>query len=126
MIIDSSVLIDIDQGRGFQKLEKVPDTRHSISSATFMELATGKYLNNSSDSSFQSIIDNLDLIPVDEVIAEKAGEIMAGLIQEGDRIEINDVYIAATALIHNEKVLTSNTEHFKRIEGVEIVDWNNL
>lgn len=126
MIIDSSVLIDIDQGRGLEKLDKIPEDRHSISSATYMELSTGKYLNDTPDSNFEEISKNLQIIPIDEEIADKAGKIMASLIEEGDRIEINDIYIAATAFKHGEKILTSNTEHFERIEGLKVVDWKDL
>lgn len=126
MIIDSSVLIDIDQGRGLEKLDKIPGDRHSISSATYMELSTGKHLNDTPDSNFEEITKNLQIIPIDEEIADKAGEIMASLINEGDRIEINDIYIAATALKYREKILTSNTEHFERIEGLKVVDWEGL
>lgn len=126
MIIDSSVLIDIDQGRGLEKLDKLPDDRHSISSSTYMELATGKYLNETPDSKFEEISKNLQIIPVNQKIADRAGKIMADLIEKGERIEINDIYIAATALEYEEKVLTSNIKHFERIEGLKIVNWNAL
>ncbi len=126
MIIDSSVLVDLDRGKGVEKLQKLPEGKHSISSAAYMELSTGKYLNNAPDSKFDRIGQNLEVIPIGEEVADKAGEIMADLIESGQRIEINDIYIAATALKYNEKILTANAEHFKRIEGVEVIDWDRL
>lgn len=91
-----------------------------------MELSTGKHLNDTPDSNFQEISKNLEIISVDEEIADKPGEIMTSLIEEGDRIEINDIYIATTALKYGEKILTSNTEHFERIEDLKIVEWEDL
>lgn len=126
MIIDSSVLVDLDQGKGLEKIERIPDGKHSISSAAYMELATGKHLNDAPDSRFESIGQNLEILPVDGEVAERAGEVMADLIESGQRIEINDVYIAATALEYGEKVLTSDVEHFRRVEGVEVIDWEKL
>lgn len=122
MIIDSSVLIDID--RGSEKYEKIPNGRHSISSATFMELSVGANLR--SGSGLKKIKENLEIISIDEEIAEKAGEITAELKQKGNPIDINDVYIAATARTVGEPVLTSNTKHFERIEGVNVLNWREL
>jgi predicted nucleic acid-binding protein len=122
MIIDSSVLIDID--RGSEKYEKIPGGRHSVSSATFMEMSVG--VNLGAGGGLDSIRENLDVIPVDEKVAEKAGEITAELKRRGEPIDINDVYIAATAVTHQEPVLTANTKHFEKVDAVEVIDWEEL
>lgn len=122
MIIDSSVIIDID--RGSEKYEKIPSGRHSISSATFMELSVGANLG--SGGGLEKVKKNLDIIPIDERIADKAGEITAELRQKGEPVDINDACIAATSTTHGEPVLTGNTKHFERIEGVNVIDWQEL
>jgi len=126
MIIDSSVLVDIDRGENLERLDRFDTSGHSISSATLMELSTGRYLNNTPVSEFRRLRENLEIIPVGETVADKAGNIMAKLIQEGQTIEINDVYIAATALVHGEALLTGNAEHFNRVDGLEVVNWEKL
>ena len=55
MILDSSVLVDIDKGKGKEKLEKVDGKRFSISAATLMELSVGKYQKNVPESRLTSI-----------------------------------------------------------------------
>ena len=126
MILDSSVLVDIDKGKGKEKLEKVDGKRFSISAATLMELSVGKYQKNVPESRFRKVYENLEIIPIDEKIADKSGMIMSNLLDSGERIEINDIYIAATALVLNELVLTSNVDHFQRVDDVNVLNWNEL
>jgi len=126
MIIDSSVLIDIDRGDNIERLDKLDFSNSLISSATIMEISTGRYMRNVPASEFQKIYENLEVVPVNREIADTAGKIMAELIQKGERVEINDIYIAATSLVYNEPVLTGNAEHFERIEGLEVIDWEKL
>lgn len=124
MIIDSSVLVDID--RGSEKYRKIPSGRHSISAATYAELSVGENLSDKSNKSLQKIRDNLDIVPIDREVADKAGGIIADLRDRGERIGVNDSYIAATALVNNESVLTANRKHFDKIEELEVIDWNSL
>lgn len=126
MIIDSSVLIDIDQGKNKERLDRLNESSYAISAVTLMELSTGRYLNDLPDSDFQKIFDNLEIIPVDKEVADKAGKIMAKLMDKGQRIEINDIYIAATSIIHDQTILTANTKHFERLEKAKTVDWENI
>ena len=126
MIIDTSVLVDIDRGDNIGRIDKINNENHSISSATLMELSTGRYLNNTAESEFRKLFRNLEIIPIDAEIADRAGKIMAQLIQDGERIEINDVYIAATAIKTSKPILTGNTKHFKKLDEIETINWNKL
>lgn len=124
MIIDSSVLVDID--RGSEKYTKIPSGRHSISAATYAELSIGENLSSERNESLRKIQENLDVLPIDKKVAAKVGEIIAKLKRRGERIGVNDAYIAATALVHDKSVLTGNSKHFQRIEDLEVVDWEKL
>jgi tRNA(fMet)-specific endonuclease VapC len=126
LILDTSVLVDIDRGNHLERLEQIDNNWHAISTATLMELAVGKYRNNVPDEKFATIHDNLEILHITNDIADTAGNILANLIDSGTSIEINDTYIAATALIHNKPVLTANTQHFNRIDNLNIIDWNTL
>lgn len=126
MIIDTSVLVDIDRGKNAERIDKISGENHVISSATLMELSTGRYLNDTPESEFRKLFKNLEIIPIDTETADKAGEIMAQLIKEGEKIEINDVYIAATAIKTGEPILTGNTEHFDKINDIETINWDRL
>lgn len=56
----------------------------------------------------------------DEAVMKKAGRIDGRLASEGRAIGMGDTVIAATALVHEEPVLTRNVDHFERIDSVEI------
>lgn len=45
------------------------------------------------------------------------------LEKRGKIIGPNDLLIAATVLSHGGKLVTHNTREFKRVPGLEIVDW---
>jgi len=53
----------------------------------------------------------------------KYGEIRWQLEQKGMKIGDMDTFIAATALEEGLIVVTGNTEHFSRIEGLKVENW---
>lgn len=57
---------------------------------------------------------------LDHALAAKAGELDGSLTEQGQRIGAADTIIAATALHHEEPVLTRNIKHFDRIPRLEV------
>nr|WP_230198729.1 hypothetical protein [Halopiger djelfimassiliensis] len=51
---------------------------------------------------------------------KKAGRIDGRLASAGRAIGTGETIIAATALVHEEPVLTRNVEHFRRIDGLDV------
>ncbi len=127
MLLDTSVIVDIDRGVDQKKMEHLLSlSPHIVSSATVMEISTGFFRSDSDVMMLDEFISPLTIVPIDQKVGRKAGKIAADLIDEGKRIEINDLYIAATALLHEETVLTTNVKHYGRIEELEIADWKEL
>lgn len=56
----------------------------------------------------------------DSTVMKKAGRIDGRLTSEGRAIGMGDTIIAATALVHEEPVLTENVRHFERIDELEV------
>ena len=50
-------------------------------------------------------------------------ELKAKAEAAGRRVDDADVIIAATALRHGAVLVTGNTRHFSRFEGLKIDDW---
>jgi len=71
---------------------------------------------------FFALSESLDVLPFDFAAADKAVEIYVQL-RKGQTIEDNDIYIAATAMVNDCVLVTANTRHFGRVEGLRIVDW---
>ena len=59
----------------------------------------------------------------DEII-NRAADIYADLYKRGQLVGDADILIAATALENNLAVVTNNESHFKRIAGLQILNWN--
>lgn len=127
MLLDTTVLVDIDRGVEQRKMNHLISlSPHIVSSATIMEISTGFFRSNRKAIMLDEFISPLTVIPINRKVARKAGKIAAGLIDKGNRIEINDLYIAATALLHEETVLTKNVKHYGRIDDLEVADWQQI
>ena len=62
------------------------------------------------------------ILPIGVEIADLCGRILAAEEKEGFHPDVSDVYIAATARVHEMSVATLNRKHFERL-GVELVEF---
>lgn len=126
MILDTTFLIDVLRGESTVEdtMERVDETgTASVSAVSVMELWEGVHLTESSAEErdrVEELLDGLYETPFDRECGKEAGRISAELVTSGQGIEDADVMIAATALLHDEPVLTRNTSHFERIDGLDV------
>ena len=128
MILDTVFLIDILRGKKIEAKAKASelDEKFSIkgiSSISVMELWKGAVLSVKIDKEKKKVnelLDSLIIYPFGEIEAKKSGEIEANLVKKGKFIDVEDIMIASTALIRNEKILTKNVRHFEDIDGLDI------
>lgn len=71
----------------------------------------------------REVLSRLDILPLGEAEALRAGDLLAMLEAEGVPIGIEDVWIGATALEHRLTVVTRNLKHFRRIPGLASESW---
>ncbi len=57
---------------------------------------------------------------VDAKVAKKFGEIRAELKSKGEVIEDFDIMLAATCLVYNLTLITSNKKHFSHVANLQI------
>ncbi len=69
-----------------------------------------------------AFVRELPALSFDDDCAEQFGHIKASLAAGGRLIPDFDVVIAATAFAHG-RVLISNDEHMRRIQGLPLEDW---
>jgi len=132
-LCDTSVVIDIDRGGVAERVAKLDDEgRHAISIVTVTELRLGVNKRYDPETApYADAVEDLgrllarfDLLEVTRPIAIAAADIIAGLRDSGTALnDLHDVYIAATARTEQLPVLTANVDHFERIDGVHVVDW---
>ena len=63
----------------------------------------------------------VDVVPLDDAACRVFGEERARLREEGNLIGDMDILIGATAISNSLTLLTNNTRHFQRMEGLRIV-----
>lgn len=127
MIVDTDVLIDVmqDDEQAKRRVENLESKRVPLrlSSMSLFELYHSIERVGNSDERrrrIEAVLESKPTYPADDAVMKKAGRIDGRLVSEGRAVGIGDTVIAATALVHEEPVLTRNVEHFERIGGVEI------
>lgn len=126
VLIDTSVLIDIERGR--TDLEApFDDEDRAISAVTASELlhgvhrATRAHVRARRQAFVEHILAALDPIPIDLRVARAHAAAWAQLDAAGTRIGAHDLWIAATALAHGYAVVTDNVRDFARVPGLTVV-----
>lgn len=72
---------------------------------------------------FNEFADLNKVLPLTMSAAKQAAEIYADLKKKGEPIGHTDCLIAGIAIINGLQLVTNNTEHFKRVKGLEILNW---
>jgi tRNA(fMet)-specific endonuclease VapC len=130
MILDTTFFVDVLRGdvRDNPTAEEYIKNMDAagtgkISSVSVMELWEGIHLAEATTTErtrVEELIEGIYELPFDRDVAMLADELSAALISQGEPIEDSDVMIGATALVHDEPVLTCNVKHFERIDGLDI------
>lgn len=69
-----------------------------------------------------SFLETCTFLVSDEKTASSYGDIWAELTRIGNPIPTNDIWIAASALQHDLKLIT-NDSHFQHVEGLVFESW---
>lgn len=64
------------------------------------------------------------VLPINDDVVVRAADFYARLRSEGQLISDADLFIAATAVIHDLVLVTNNTDHFRRIPGLSVDSWS--
>jgi len=123
ILLDSSILIELfrkqDKAKTlFYKLSQTSDEL-CISSITHYEIGIG---NRKSHSEYwDSLCENLRIIPFDKACSNSAISIYLELLKANKMIDLADILIGATAVTYSIPIATLNVKHFDRIKGLEII-----
>ena len=126
--LDSSIIIDFLRGHENVKHYWLAARKRgdllSICPIVYYEVVRGFRIINASkrlECFFELYKDLLDL-PFDMRATEKAIDIYEQL-HTGQTVEDNDIYIAAISMVNGCTLVTANTRHFGRVEGLDFVNW---
>ena len=69
------------------------------------------------------LLNDIQLLLVDDVVAQQFGDIRAPLLDAGLAAPPMDLLNAATALVHHLTLVTHNVKDYANIPGFTVVDW---
>ena len=122
-ILDTSIFVDVEQGRGLSR--PLPD-QIGVSVITLAELELGVLLAKDSDTRAERLATLTRLreqtagIPIDDRIASGYARLAARQLTDGRRPRVHETWIAATALVHDAEVWTQDAD-FSALAGVDVV-----
>ncbi|MBE2180667.1 MAG: type II toxin-antitoxin system VapC family toxin [Chthoniobacterales bacterium] len=83
------------------------------------ELACGRSASPRKD--WEQLCQPYPVLAWNSDVSWKYGELYRTLASRGQLIGTNDLWIAATALVHGMGIVTSNVEEFSRVPGLGVV-----
>ena len=127
MIEDTSFVVDVLRGddAALERLDQIERTHRpeKVASITVLELYEGIIRSSAPEERTRDVLEVLDSKPVveaDAAIMRRAGKLSGALYDRGEPIDREDCVIAATALLNDEPVVTRNTDHFERIDDLDV------
>ena len=110
--------------RTVRRLEELLPKGVGLSVISLAELYDGLTGSNNPDADAEALrlfLEAVDVVPLDDAACRAFGEERARLREEGNLIGDMDILIGATAISNNLTLLTNNTRHFERMQGLSIV-----
>lgn len=123
-IVDSDILIDVARGEAeaiscLIRLEKASTL--AISALTQMELIVG-CRNKAELKDLNKFLDRYQILKVTDQVSDRAVNLLERYFLSHSLL-IADGLIAATALVHNEGLITKNQRDFRFIEGLNLLPY---
>jgi len=119
-LLDTSVLIAIESGRSL-RTEAIPETT-AISVVTKAELRVGIFAAEDIETRDRRLMtfelaNRIVSLAVDEAVSRAWAQMRAHVRASGQKVRVNDMWIAATAAAHEIPVLTQDAD-FDALSGV--------
>ena len=97
----------------------------NLSIITYYEILNGLLYKDARKqlARFEDFVELNKVIPLTLRMAKTAAMIQADLRKKGKEIGHTDTLIAGISMTSELQLITNNTEHFKRIKGLEIANW---
>lgn len=130
VLVDTDILSEFLRGtpKVVENVEKYLQSYNAInfSIITYYEILNGLLYKDARKQlkRFTDFADLNKILPLTISAARQAAEVYADLKTTGQPIGHTDCLIAGIALINSLQLVTNNIDHFKRIKGLEIINWS--
>jgi tRNA(fMet)-specific endonuclease VapC len=127
--VDTTFLIDLqreriagdNEGAAHRFLRRSPDAELFLSTIALGEFAEG--FEDVEHPVVAAMRDGHTLVPVDDQTAFLYARVVRQLRRRGELIGTNDLWIGCSSLRLGIPLVTANVEHFRRIDGLGIVQY---
>jgi predicted nucleic acid-binding protein len=117
--LDSNFLVDLIQNNLNGELSENLFSSEVYSNDIVRIEVLGFEMDKTLESAFKQLFEILKILPLSEEIVLQTIQ-----IRKQKKIKLGDALIAATAIVHNLKLVTRNVRDFKGIEGLDVVNSN--
>lgn len=122
MYVDTNIFVDLLRGQE-ESREYLEKYLKSIKISVIVKLELIDGLESKREiSKLNKIFDSfsIEVVQVNEKISKKAEDIFTNF-RHSHGVSVNDVLIAATAMVQGKKLATHNTKHFSFIPGLKLI-----
>jgi tRNA(fMet)-specific endonuclease VapC len=129
-IIDTDILSEFLRGNEkiIAKLDEYLSEYNfiSISIITYYEILNGLLYKDAKKQMerFEEFVSLNKVAPLTISTVKLSAKIQADLRKKGTEIGHTDTLIAGIAMASGLQLITNNTNHFKRVKGLEIANWS--
>ncbi len=110
-----------------RKFDKLSIENIFISEITLAELKYGVANSEKAEKNkkaLENFLTGVQILPIFHSLDLYASE-KSRLKKAGTPIDDFDLFIGVTSINHKMILVTNNTKHFERLEGIELEDWTN-
>ena len=128
--LDTNIISFLLRGnRALQdKIYTMANAGHAIviPSIAFYEVKRGLLDCNATSKlkAFEQLCDALSVDDIGMDTLEAASKVYVSLKQQGQMIDDSDILIGASCIARGHILITDNTRHFDRIDGLSIENWS--
>lgn len=129
LILETTFLIDFErerrkgEGATIAFLKGHVGHRLLITHTIAGELACGSSLSGL--ARWEAFVQPFRILEWTPAVDWRYGQLFAYLKAQGRMIGVNDLWIAATALVHAVPIVTANDEHFRRVPDLEVLPYRH-
>jgi tRNA(fMet)-specific endonuclease VapC len=131
-LLDTTVISDFTRGESavLARLKAAGKREVAISTVTAMEIEYGLLLNPARARKIEPVIRallaDMAVFPYEQEDASATAAVRAALAKRGTPIGPFDLMIAGTALRRGLVMVTSNSNEFARVGGLNLEDWRTV
>jgi tRNA(fMet)-specific endonuclease VapC len=114
------------QGQVAARVLRHPPSEVCISAVTLAELRFGAERKNPQAlrRAIRAFVQEVAVVPCDAAAAERFAAVATALASRGTPIGVLDTMVAAQALSLGLTVVTNNTRHFSKVQGLKVENWS--